>query len=399
MRKTILLLLVFMSAAGTAFPIIYLSDEARASLVTAGPGREIYQLFGHSVFRIFDLKNKLDVAYNFGTVPFSDPHFVRNFVHGDLWYEVDRTSFQAMARFYTRLNRSLREYELNLSTEQVQRLYEYMEWHIRPENRKYLYLFFHDNCSTRIRDMFKAAGGMELELPDLDTRVTFRQLLKPYLRHSAWTRLGLFFMLNSMVDMPLTSYYTMGLPEYLEHYFRKAWIRQDGYDEPLVLQEEPIVLNENGIILKSDFWYSPFVVFSLLFIAAVLLTFFRARMAAFDFILFFVAGLLGIFLLFLWLGTNHIYGHHNWNLIWALPAHAAGAFFVFRKSRIREMYFSVNTVIMILILPASLLVRQRIPLDALPFILALFVRSFSLSGISIQRFFPAKTAKQTKELS
>ena len=55
--------------------------------------------------------------------------------------------------YYSRENRTIKEQVLNLSTAQKQQLFNYLENNYKPENRKYLYDFFYDNCATKIRDV------------------------------------------------------------------------------------------------------------------------------------------------------------------------------------------------------------------------------------------------------
>ena len=55
---------------------ITLSPSAVVSMVTVYPGDEIYSLFGHSSFRVYDPENRIDWMYNYGTFDFDDPHFV-----------------------------------------------------------------------------------------------------------------------------------------------------------------------------------------------------------------------------------------------------------------------------------------------------------------------------------
>ncbi|MGB5383353.1 MAG: DUF4105 domain-containing protein, partial [Lutimonas sp.] len=65
-----------------------LSDEAEISVITCGPGSELYSTFGHSAFRILDPKRNLDKVYNYGTFNFETPNFYAKFVRGKLLYEL-----------------------------------------------------------------------------------------------------------------------------------------------------------------------------------------------------------------------------------------------------------------------------------------------------------------------
>ena len=63
-----------------------LSPKATVSVVTCGPGSELYSAFGHSAFRVFDPILGLDKIYNYGTFDFNAPNFYLNFAKGKLIY-------------------------------------------------------------------------------------------------------------------------------------------------------------------------------------------------------------------------------------------------------------------------------------------------------------------------
>jgi len=52
-----------------------LSSRAQISVITCGPGADLYATFGHSAFRVQDPVNGLDVVYNYGTFNFNTPNF------------------------------------------------------------------------------------------------------------------------------------------------------------------------------------------------------------------------------------------------------------------------------------------------------------------------------------
>ena len=352
-----------------------LSDQAEAWLITVGPGKEIYQLWGHSTLRIKDDINKIDRVYNFGVVPMGDPEWAGNFILGNLWYQVDSYSYPVFYAGYTYMDRSLRQIKLNLDRAEIQTLYDFMNWRVQPGNNIYLYLFFHDNCSTRIRDLPKKLENAEINFADWDKDITFRELFAPYLKNNSWKRFGLEFMLNSMVDQKLDLYTAAGLPDYLEMLFSRSVISDENGTRPLAGSKPEYLNSVNVEANPPDFWYSPLLVFSIVFAIAILLRFKKRNMKAFDFILFFIAGLLGGLLFFLWVFTNHIYGHHNWNMLWAMPLHIFGAFLVFGKGSVKKWYFRINAAVLALIPVFLIFITQRMPLAAFPLIMTLLFRS------------------------
>lgn len=382
MKKTIFILLLLLFTT-SIYAQTLLSDKVTASLITVGPGNPIYTYWGHSIFRISDPVNDIDQSYNFGVMRMNAPGFMSNFVKGNLIYGVENRPFEYDFYGYTEVGRTLREVELDLTRDQIQALFDYMNWHSTAPNNKYLYLFLHDNCTTRIRDMFDEIPGTVLKVPEIKEKITFRGLVQPYFKNQTWARFGINFIFSSMVDQELTSLDTMGLPDYLEFYFLQATVIDSSGERPLIKNSVSLPLNSNTIIeISTDFWYSPMAIFSLLFFAGVWLTLLKANIKAFDFILFFIVGIAGMLLLFFWLFTNHYYFQHNWNMIWAFPLNIVGAFFVFKKTKVQKYFFRFVFFLIVAVIPISLIVPQRLPLDALPLILLLFLRSFKLGSVS-----------------
>lgn len=78
MMKRIVFLLAMLAASITARAEV----RYEMSLLTCGPGSEIYSVFGHTGLRVksFDDERLLeDVVYNFGLFDFDDPGFVLKF--------------------------------------------------------------------------------------------------------------------------------------------------------------------------------------------------------------------------------------------------------------------------------------------------------------------------------
>ena len=70
-----------------------LTDKATVSVITCGPGDELYATFGHSAFRVYDFSIGLNKVYNYGTFDFHAPNFYLNFVKGKLTYQLSTTNF------------------------------------------------------------------------------------------------------------------------------------------------------------------------------------------------------------------------------------------------------------------------------------------------------------------
>src|SRR4051812_2221318 len=87
-----------------SFAQVPLSDMATVSLLTCGPGNELYSVFGHTAIRVHDPLRGMDVVYNYGTFDFDTPNFYLKFVKGDLKYFVSASSYDDFVYTYQYYN-------------------------------------------------------------------------------------------------------------------------------------------------------------------------------------------------------------------------------------------------------------------------------------------------------
>ena len=139
MKKTILLLL-FLSVGmlfGQEANHVRLSSEAEFSIITCGSGDELYSSFGHSAFRIKDSVFGYDVVYNYGTFDFEADWFYLKFVQGKLPYQLGRANFKNFLRTYKYEKRWVKEQVLNLTSEQVRQLFDFLENNYKVDYLKF----------------------------------------------------------------------------------------------------------------------------------------------------------------------------------------------------------------------------------------------------------------------
>ena len=175
--KTIsLLAFILLISFGEGFSADKLSAKAQISLITISPGSDLYSAFGHSTLWILDTENNIDRVYNYGTFDFEQPNFYMNFVKGHLDYTLTAYSFEEQYLMTQYEGRGLSQQVLNLDSAQKQRLYDFMEWNALPENMHYLYDFYLDNCSSRLRDVLKTTAGDSLVYDkNISTSYSFRE--------------------------------------------------------------------------------------------------------------------------------------------------------------------------------------------------------------------------------
>jgi hypothetical protein len=365
-----------------------LSPEAEISILTVGPGTALYDRFGHSAFRVKDSVNNIDWTFNYGTYDFNAPNFYGKFVQGQLLYALSAGYFQGFINYYKKQNRSVRQQVLNLDSEQKARLFSFLMWNARPENKDYRYDFFYDNCATRIRDVLVSNLGNQLNYTaGFDPApMSFRQLIQAQVPFNDWGSVGMDIAIGAVVDVPATPWQFQFLPKYVAQAHGAATIENSEGTQPLISSEsmlfDPLsnhesvgrndTMSSNTVALAASadteepaeshvgvlgFLTSPLFFMSLIGLSLVLISwrdYKRAnRCALTDRIIWGVTGFIGILLVLLWFGTDHLATKMNYNLLWAMPTSLVVWLLSFNKSSLRwlsnyQLFLILMLVLMIM---------------------------------------------------
>ena len=317
-----------------------LSADARVSLLTMAPGREVYSLWGHNAFRIQDPARGLDRVYNYGTFDFQQPGFVLKFLGGRLDYFLATAPYEEEIWKYEYLDRTVVEQPLALTPETTQTLFALLEENAEPENRDYRYDFLRDNCSTRLLDVLDSAlvrsGQPRVTLPPQDTTQTFRDLVEPYDDGQPLTDWGTSLGLGAPMDQTATPREAVFLPLELMRAMDGARIGT----RPIVASRDTLFAARTPPSRESVPW--PMILAWLALAVSVGGTIWMRRRlrplrlrrwaARGDGLLFVVAGLAGAILLALWFATEHYVTAANVELLWLWPTHLVAAFGLARVS-------------------------------------------------------------------
>jgi len=371
----------FAQASDKVFPDI--SENVQISLITGEPGKELYTAWGHSAIRVYDPSMDVDLVYNYGTFDFNAPGFYRKFLQGKLNYFLNVYDFKRMVLEYKYFNQSLYEQIINLTYDEKKAIYDFLNNNSLPENKFYLYDFFFDNCSSRIRDVFQNILGPGLIFEDhhIESHKTFRQLLDEFLLGREWGDFGIDLILGLPADQVASSYEYMFLPYKLFDAFENAVVYEDDNNKPLVSYTIPVhqsVKNPNG----QSFSISPKMLFwTILLIVLAMSLVLKRRiiiMKIFDVIFFTVIGLSGVLIAFLWFGTDHITTKDNLNLLWAFPTHLIVPFIIFRTTNSKWIvyYYLFWLVFVILFLGSWVILPQQMNLANIPILLILIARFY-----------------------
>ncbi len=381
----ILLILPFSTAGQTD------TCKLRISLLTCSPGSELYSTFGHSALRVVDSSTGTDIVYNYGVFDFHDPDFYVKFVRGKLLYYLDQGDFNDFLYAYSMDDRSVSEQLLRFDCQEKIEIQRFLFDNLRPENRSYKYDFLFDNCTTRLRDLIwkQLRDDAATAAVTDDPGRTFRNHLHHYLdmNRMDWAKLGIDILLGSRLDRAMDNSEAMFLPDYLEK----------GIDSTLsggnTLSEEKQLLYSRSAPSPGpgNLLSPPLIACSVFCAAIMLLPYSRSRiaenlMAMGDFMLFFLTGLLGVLLFFMWTATDHALCRDNLNLLWALPTHLPAAFFIRSSKMPAKRYFTAVALLSVALLATWPFLPQELNPALIPLIIATGWRSWQISkGVSIKQ--------------
>lgn len=318
-------------------------DRYTISLITMSPGDPIFFRFGHNAILVHDALTQTHLVYNWGTFSFEEPGLVQKFLQGRLTYWLSVEELAPTATHYKDENRWILEQELNLTTEQKQRIVQLIETNALPENSTYRYHYYNDNCSTRVRDVIDAAiGGRLKEASKTPAKLTFRGQTSRLTSQVWWGHFFLNLAMGSYIDQPITVWEEMFVPEVVMQMVRSVNnVDAEGNSVPLVKRETWLVEVPSrvgppdeppsreglfllaGLLVGAGLGGAAYWLLSWNRQSEARAPLVRRLVAAVSIgTVGFVTGFLGLLFTFFWMLTDHEVAYHNENLLqtgpWAL---------------------------------------------------------------------------------
>ncbi len=303
-------------------------SQLTVSLLTMGPGDQVWEKFGHNAIWIHDAATSTDIAYHWGVFAFGDKDFYPNFIRGKMRYLMGAFDFNETIDFYRQSNRTVWAQELNLTPAQRYSLAQFVAWNVRPENRYYRYDYFRDNCSTRVRDALDGAlgGVIKRTFVNVPTSTTYRFHTERLTQDDWPIFTGTMAGLGQPTDRPITAYEEMFLPVKLKDHLQTVRVSSSGVSVPLVKSERLLFhatrAPEDVEVRRGITGYLVMsLVVLLLVIGAFALQSAGKPTLALSLIAVWslVAGLSGVLLAGLWAFTDHVYSYRNENLFQLNP--------------------------------------------------------------------------------
>lgn len=362
---------------------LQLTDQAEVSLFTIGKGAELYDSFGHTAIRIKDPQRGIDAVYNYGGYDFNTPNFYLKFAQGKLPYTLGRNgSYQRFLGNYKAQNRKITEQVLQLTPQQKQEVFNYLENNYKPENRLYLYDFFYDNCATRPNEVFQSVlkKSLQMEYSHQPADRTHRDLIHQFVDINSWGSLGIDIALGAVIDRPASSKEYLFLPEYVQFAFAKARLKTPAGYQSLVKKTNDIYTPETPLDTSTPFLLSPLFILGILSILILYKTYKdyknKRKISKFDSILFFILGLIGLLLVLLWFATDHTATKWNYNLLWAFPLQLVAAFVIAKKNPPQWVYpyMKLLCILLVFLVFQWIVGIQTYALTLIPVLIALAMR-------------------------
>lgn len=375
-------------------PILKSMDSVQVSLLTCGPGQEVYSLYGHTAIRFHDIGRDQDLAINYGMFSFQQKNFILRFVFGITDYEMAIQPFNLFIEEYRSDGRWVKEQTLNLSREEKWAITQAIDENYRPENKVYRYNYFYDNCTTRARDMIvEHITGNVSYAENRSYSPSYRSLIHDYTHGHPWMQLGNDLLLGVKADAKTNQEEQQFLPVHLENDFDNAIIiNKDGSRRKLVAQSTyllPPVANH----IDGGFPLSPIgcaLVLAAFTIAICFIEAFTKKIFwGFDALWLLADGLCGLIILAM-VFSQHPTVSLNFQILILCPLSIVFLIPVVRKLKKHQAHGYLNVLMAFLIIALFLGIWQKY--DVAMYILALIL----LIRIAIIKYW-CKKPKLTNE--
>ena len=306
---------------------ITLSNSAEISVLTCGTGTEIYSLFGHTAIRIKDSSHFVDQVYNYGTFDFNTPNFYLKFVKGDLQYLETSCTFEEFLQEYLYEKRSVDEQVLNLTQDNKQALFDYLNTSLQSEERFYTYKFIDKNCTTMVINTLNKIIGKPIIGVNPDSAPTNRKLLYPYFKEHFYVQLGTSIIFGSKVDLKSDQVF---LPSELYNNIQNLKVGK----QPICKENKKLLDFEKEDIPFS--WWNNFYLFCLVFVIIIALN----KPSIYN-AYYMILGFLGLFFVFAGFYSLHRELVNNYNVLLFNPILFSVVYFQYKKNKKGILYSSV----------------------------------------------------------
>jgi len=293
--------------------------QVRIGIATVQPGEVFFERFGHNALVVDAPGQAEPIAYNFGQFDPDEAGFAGHFIRGRMQYSLAALPLSVDLFYYRKDGRGVSIQWLDLDDTTARTLAATLAGNARPEHARYRYDYFTANCSTKVRDALDTAleGALKRQLETRSRGNTYRSEAIRLASPVPWMWLGFDLLLGPAADRPNALWQDAFVPMRLA----AALADMSGPEGRPLVRETSEVLPHRLAPAPPESrraWW-PWLLAGLALACAAIFagTPHSRRIAALALPLWALGGLLGILMLYLWFGTEHIYGWANRNL-WLL---------------------------------------------------------------------------------
>lgn len=224
-------------------------DRYRLFLTTMGRDDPLYVWFGHTSLVIEDTESNRQVMYDFGIISFEEG-FYRAFALGRMWYLTWATDANMRIAIASGEQRDISTVELKLPQKVIVEVLRHLNRVTDEEHSTYLYHYYDENCSTRIRDIIDTAvqGEFRRYAESVTVDPTLRELVSMSTAGSPAVMWALDFLQSGVIDKEITLWQAMFLPRILEEAVLDfSYTLDDGSKTPLGGEREILSVEPQGL--------------------------------------------------------------------------------------------------------------------------------------------------------
>ena len=339
-------------------------DSVDISLLTCGPGKEIYSMFGHSALRVNDKIHHQDLAFNYGMFSFDQPYFISRFILGLTDYQLGIQTMSNFMEEYEEEGRWVIQQDLKLTRKEKLDILQALSENAKEENATYRYNFFYDNCTTRARDMILThIHRAETNISSVYQPTTYRKEIHKWNISYPWTRCGEDLLLGLPADLDINKEKQQFLPDNLckdieDIHYEGTFDSISNMNTKLVGCSFYLLQAKTNVENSSPFM-TPFKTSILIFIIILGICTYEYRkkkkLWVFDLILNLLTGLIGL-VLFIMIFSKHPTVSFNLQILLFNPLNLIFGWSVINSLRKKEwskkgtryMTFSIICVILML---------------------------------------------------
>ena len=303
------------------FAVSAWASAPRIGVATMQPGEIFFERFGHDAIVVVDADTGAATSYNFGFFDMEEPDFASRFAKGDMQYYLMALPLEQDLAYYRDTGRGVSVQWLDLPPEEAQAIAGALAERAKPENARYRYDYFTNNCSTQVRDTLDTAlgGALKSQMVGRSRGNTFRSEAVRLASPATWMWLGFDVGLGPYADTPMSRWEEAYVPMRLADSLRQA---KNSAGRPLVQSEQVLVphrIAPEPVEAPRRWW--PWLLLGCALAVGIVFSGRRSTRAVAGFAvpLWLLCGIAGLVLAYLWGFTDHRAAWANRNLLLLNP--------------------------------------------------------------------------------